>query len=88
MSLVGPRPERPQIVKDLSREIPFYALRHHVKPGITGWAQICYPYGACVEDAKQKLQFDLYYLKNYSFFLDLVVLIQTMTVILWGKGAR
>ncbi|NKB37590.1 MAG: TIGR03013 family PEP-CTERM/XrtA system glycosyltransferase [Gammaproteobacteria bacterium] len=88
MSFVGPRPERPQIVNDLARDIPFYSLRHHVKPGITGWAQICYPYGASVEDSRQKLQFDLYYLKNYSFFLDLVVLVQTATVILWGKGAR
>ncbi|MFT7461007.1 MAG: lipopolysaccharide/colanic/teichoic acid biosynthesis glycosyltransferase, partial [Planctomycetota bacterium] len=68
--------------------IPYYSLRHYVKPGITGWAQICYPYGASVEDAKQKLQFDLYYLKNYSFFLDTVILLQTVTVILWGKGAR
>jgi sugar transferase (PEP-CTERM system associated) len=88
MSLVGPRPERPQIVNDLSHDIPFYSLRHHVKPGITGWAQICYPYGASVEDARQKLQFDLYYLKNYSVFLDLVILLQTATVILWRKGAR
>ncbi len=88
MSFVGPRPERPQIVNDLARDIPFYSLRHHVKPGITGWAQICYPYGASVEDSRQKLQFDLYYLKNYSFFLDLVVMVQTATVILWGKGAR
>ena len=88
MSLVGPRPERPQIVNDLSRDIQFYSLRHHVKPGITGWAQICYTYGASVEDAKQKLQFDLYYLKNYSIFLDMVILLQTVTVILWAKGAR
>ncbi|MFT7461605.1 MAG: sugar transferase (PEP-CTERM system associated) [Planctomycetota bacterium] len=88
MSLVGPRPERPQIVNDLAESIPYYSLRHYVKPGITGWAQICYPYGASVEDAKQKLQFDLYYLKNYSFFLDTVILLQTVTVILWGKGAR
>lgn len=88
MSLVGPRPERPQIVNNLNHEIPFYSLRHHVKPGVTGWAQICYPYGASVEDSKQKLQFDLYYLKNYSFFLDLVIMVQTATVILWGKGAR
>ena len=88
MSLVGPRPERPEIVSNLAKEIQFYSLRHHVKPGITGWAQICYPYGANLEDAKQKLQFDLYYLKNYSFFLDIVILVQTVTVILWGKGAR
>ncbi len=88
MSLVGPRPERPQIVNDLSRDIQFYSLRHHVKPGITGWAQICYTYGSSVEDAKQKLQFDLYYLKNYSVFLDMVILLQTVTVILWAKGAR
>ncbi len=88
MSFVGPRPERPEFVTDLNEQIPFYSLRHHVKPGITGWAQICYPYGSTVEDTKEKLQFDLYYLKNYSFFLDITIILQTMTVILWGKGAR
>jgi len=88
MSFVGPRPERPEFVDDLVNEIPFYDLRHRVNPGITGWAQICYPYGASREDAKDKLEYDLYYIKNYSLFLDLTILIQTAQVILWGKGAR
>jgi sugar transferase (PEP-CTERM system associated) len=88
MSLVGPRPERPAFVSALEQEIPFYALRHQVKPGITGWAQICFPYGASSEDARQKLQYDLYYLKNYSLFLDLSILCLTLQVVLWGKGAR
>ncbi len=88
MSFVGPRPERPEFVAHLSRKIPYYSMRHRVNPGITGWAQICYPYGASDEDAREKLQYDLYYIKNYSLFLDLMVLIQTAHVILWGKGAR
>jgi len=88
MSFVGPRPERPQFVNQLSQTIPFYTMRHRVNPGITGWAQICYPYGASEDDAREKLQYDLYYIKNYSLFLDLMVLLQTAHVILWGKGAR
>ena len=88
MSLVGPRPERPSFVKQLQAEIPFYDIRHSVKPGITGWAQVCYPYGASVEDAKGKLQYDLYYIKNHSFFLDLIILAQTAHIVLFGKGAR
>jgi sugar transferase (PEP-CTERM system associated) len=88
MSFVGPRPERPEFVEELVKEIPFYDLRHRVNPGITGWAQICYPYGASREDAKDKLEYDLYYIKNFSLFLDLMILIQTAQVILWGKGAR
>jgi len=88
MSFVGPRPERPQFVQELSETIPFYSMRHRVNPGITGWAQICYPYGASEEDAREKLQYDLYYIKNYSLFLDLMVLLQTAYVIMWGKGAR
>jgi sugar transferase (PEP-CTERM system associated) len=88
MSFVGPRPERPQFVSELSKAIPYYDLRHYVKPGITGWAQILYPYGASINDAREKLQYDLYYLKNYSVFLDINILLQTMQVILWGKGAR
>ncbi len=88
MSFVGPRPERPQFVAELSKAIPYYDLRHYVKPGITGWAQVLYPYGASINDAREKLQYDLYYLKNYSIFLDLNILLQTMQVILWGKGAR
>lgn len=88
MSFVGPRPERPPFVAQLSRTIPFYSIRHRVNPGITGWAQICYPYGASEEDAREKLQYDLYYIKNYSLFLDLMVLLQTFHVVLWGNGAR
>ena len=88
MSFVGPRPERPYFVEQLTKEIPFYAERHAVRPGITGWAQINYPYGASIEDARQKLSYDLYYLKNRSLFLDLVILVQTARVILWPQGAR
>jgi sugar transferase (PEP-CTERM system associated) len=88
MSLVGPRPERPGFVEDLAREIPFYQVRHTVKPGITGWAQVRCEYGASVEDAKRKLQFDLYYVKNHSLFLDLLIAFETIRVVLSGKGAR
>ncbi|NKC12949.1 MAG: TIGR03013 family PEP-CTERM/XrtA system glycosyltransferase [Gammaproteobacteria bacterium] len=86
MSFVGPRPERPEFVDSLSKEIPYFDLRHIVNPGITGWAQICYPYGASIEDARRKLEYDLYYIKNYSLFLDLAIMIQTAQVVLWGKG--
>lgn len=86
MSFVGPRPERPEFVEDLNHKIPYYTLRHHIKPGITGWAQICYPYGASVEDSQEKLQYDLYYLKNNTIFLDLLILMQTAAVILLFKG--
>lgn len=88
MSFVGPRPERPEFVADLVEAVPYYNLRHHVKPGITGWAQICYPYGASLQDSREKLEFDLYYLKNFSVFLDLTILLQTAQVVLWGKGSR
>lgn len=88
MSFVGPRPERPQFVEDLEQKLPYYAERHMVKPGITGWAQINYPYGASIEDSRQKLEYDLYYAKNYSPFLDLLILIQTVRVVLWPDGAR
>jgi sugar transferase (PEP-CTERM system associated) len=88
MSFVGPRPERPFFVEQLANQIPFYVFRHHVKPGITGWAQIRYPYGATVEDAIEKVQYDLYYVKNHTMFLDLVILFQTAQVVLFGKGAR
>lgn len=88
MSFVGPRPERPSFVAELERELPFYAERHMVKPGLTGWAQINYPYGASVEDARVKLEYDLYYAKNYSPFLDLLILLQTVRVVLWPEGAR
>jgi sugar transferase (PEP-CTERM system associated) len=88
MSLVGPRPERPYFVRQLTAKIPFYALRHTVKPGVTGWAQVRYQYGASAEDSLQKLQYDLYYVKNRSLALDIVVLFQTVGVVLSGKGAR
>ena len=88
MAFIGPRPERPEFVRDLVEQIPFYDVRHSVKPGITGWAQLCYPYGANAEDAKQKLQFDLYYVKNHSLFLDCIILLSTVEVVLFGKGAR
>ena len=88
MSFVGPRPERPQFVADLEARLPYYAERHVVKPGITGWAQINYPYGASVEDAREKLEFDLYYAKNYTPFLDLLILLQTARVVIWPEGAR
>jgi sugar transferase (PEP-CTERM system associated) len=88
MSFVGPRPERPQFVADLEARLPYYAERHVVKPGITGWAQINYPYGASVEDAREKLEYDLYYAKNYTPFLDLLILLQTARVVIWPEGAR
>lgn len=88
MSLVGPRPERPFFVDKLMREIPFYAVRHSIKPGVTGWAQVRYHYGASVEDSAEKLQYDLYYVKNHSLFLDLLILFKTVGVVLTGKGAN
>ena len=88
MSLVGPRPERPFFVDQLTKEIPFYAVRHSVKPGVTGWAQVRYHYGATVEDSAEKLQYDLYYVKNHSLMLDIVVLFETIGVVLTGKGAH
>jgi sugar transferase (PEP-CTERM system associated) len=88
MSFVGPRPERPEFVEGFNERIPYYRERHRVKPGITGWAQLCYPYGADENDTIQKLQYDLYYVKNYSLFLDFSIMFNTVEVILWGKGAR
>jgi len=88
MSFVGPRPERPEFVARLEQQIPYYRERHTVKPGITGWAQLCYPYGASDKDALEKLQYDLYYVKNRSLLFDLAILLQTVEVVLWGKGAR
>ncbi|MDP3086372.1 MAG: TIGR03013 family PEP-CTERM/XrtA system glycosyltransferase [Rubrivivax sp.] len=88
MSLVGPRPERPFFVDQLTQQIPYFAVRHSVKPGVTGWAQVRYQYGATVEDAQQKLQYDLYYVKNHSLFLDAIILLETVGVVLTGKGAR
>jgi len=88
MSFVGPRPERPYFVNELAAQIPFFHARHSVKPGITGWAQVKFPYGASVEDAMSKLQYDLYYVKNHSLFLDLMILLQTAQVVVLGKGVR
>ncbi len=88
MSFVGPRPEVPKFVADLEEQLPYYAERHMVKPGITGWAQINYPYGASIEDSRHKLEYDLYYAKNYTPFLDLLILLQTLRVVLWPEGAR
>lgn len=88
MSFVGPRPERPEFVQQFGEEIPHYHSRHRVKPGVTGWAQINYPYGDSAEDARQKLQYDLYYVKNHSLVLDSLVLIRTIETILFGNGAR
>ncbi len=88
MSFVGPRPERPEFVKDLVQQIPFYDTRHKVKPGLMGWAQLKYPYGASVEDAKNKLQYDLYYTKNHSFLMDMLIMIQTVEIVLLGKGVH
>lgn len=88
MSFVGPRPERPEFVDTLSQKIPYYNERHRVKPGVTGWAQINYPYGASDRDSMEKLQYDLYYTKNHSLMLDLIILLQTLEVVLFGKGAR
>lgn len=88
MSFIGPRPERPEFVELLVKKIPYYNLRHSVKPGITGWAQVCYPYGASEEDALEKLKYDLFYIKNMSLFLDFQILLKTAKVVLSGKGAR
>ncbi|MGH1470014.1 MAG: TIGR03013 family XrtA/PEP-CTERM system glycosyltransferase [Cellvibrionaceae bacterium] len=88
MSIVGPRPERPEFVEQLEKKIPYYRLRHRVKPGLAGWAQIKYPYGANEQDAYNKLQFDLFYIKNRTLLMDLLVLLQTIEVVILGKGAR
>jgi exopolysaccharide biosynthesis polyprenyl glycosylphosphotransferase len=88
MAFVGPRPERPEFVEWLTQEIPYYPVRHVVRPGITGWAQVQYKYGNTVDDAKEKLQFDLYYIKNASIGLDLVVVFQTVKTVLLGRGAK
>lgn len=88
MNFVGPRPERPQFVAGLAAKIPYYMQRHCVKPGITGWAQVCYPYGSSERDAIEKLQYDLYYIKNNGFLFDLSILMQTVEVVFMGKGAR
>lgn len=86
MSFVGPRPERPEFTDKLDEAIPFYNLRHVLKPGVTGWAQVMYPYGASIEDAREKLQYELYYIKNYSLLLDTLIVLKTVRVVLFGKG--
>jgi exopolysaccharide biosynthesis polyprenyl glycosylphosphotransferase len=88
MSLVGPRPERPEFVAMLAEQIPFYAVRHSVKPGITGWAQVRYSYGSTIEHAVKKLEYDLYYVKNHTLLLDLLILVDTVRVVMIGDGAR
>ena len=88
MSFVGPRPERPFFVESLNRDIPYYSERHRVRPGITGWAQINYPYGASIEDAKAKLSYDLYYIKNFSILFDFLILLATVQTVLWKQGGR
>ena len=88
MSIVGPRPERPVFAAELARRIPLYNERHMVKAGLTGWAQVNYPYGASVEDARQKLSYDLYYVKNFSILLDMLIIAQTVRVLLWPSGVR
>ena len=88
MSFVGPRPERPEFVEKLKRQIPYYSQRFATKPGLTGWAQVNYPYGASVEDAEEKLQYDLYYIKHLSLLLDLAIILRTAKVVLLGRGAR
>jgi len=88
MSFIGPRPERPEFVADLAREIPYYTLRHCVKPGLTGWAQLRYPYGSSAEDAAEKLTFDLFYVKNHNLRFDALIFLQTVEVVLFGRGAR
>jgi sugar transferase (PEP-CTERM system associated) len=88
MSFVGPRPERPEFVAELNERIPYYRERHSIKPGITGWAQLCYPYGSSEQDATEKLQYDLFYVKNHSLLFYIAILVQTVEVIVWRKGAR
>jgi lipopolysaccharide/colanic/teichoic acid biosynthesis glycosyltransferase len=88
MSFVGPRPERPQFVDMLNREVRYYNVRHCVKPGLTGWAQLRYPYGASVRDAEEKLTFDLFYVKNHGLVFDLMILLQTVEVVLFHRGSR
>lgn len=86
MSFIGPRPERMVFIKELEKEIPYYNLRHMVKPGLTGWAQVMYPYGASVEDARRKLEYDLYYIKHHSLYLDMVIMFMTFKTVVFGKG--
>ena len=88
MSFVGPRPEREYFVAQLRSQIPYYDLRHTIKPGLSGWAQVSYPYGASIDDARAKLRYDLYYIKNHSLLLDVLILLNTIRIVVFGKGAR
>jgi lipopolysaccharide/colanic/teichoic acid biosynthesis glycosyltransferase len=88
MAIIGPRPERPYFVQQFSQMIPFYDYRHTVKPGITGWAQVSFRYGASLDDTKRKLSYDLYYIKHRSFLLDIIILLRTVGVVVRGDGAR
>ena len=88
MNFVGPRPERPHFVAQLAHEVPYYEQRHLIAPGLTGWAQIKYPYGSSIEDARQKLQYDLFYIKNQSLVLDAIIMFETIKIILFGRGAQ
>jgi exopolysaccharide biosynthesis polyprenyl glycosylphosphotransferase len=88
MSFIGPRPERPEFVEKLNQIIPYYSKRHFIKPGLTGWAQVRYSYGSSVEDAIEKLRYDLYYIKNLSPFLDTLIFLETIKVVLFGRGGR
>ena len=87
LSLIGPRPERPEIEEDLEQQIPHYRVRHWIRPGLSGWAQVCYPYGASVEDSRAKLSYDLYYLRNSNLFLDFLITIKTIRLVTGAKGA-
>jgi lipopolysaccharide/colanic/teichoic acid biosynthesis glycosyltransferase len=88
MSLVGPRPERPFFVEQIAEKVPFYAARHSVKPGVTGWAQVRHHYGASVEDASDKLEYDLFYVKNHTLFFDILILFYSVKVVLTAQGSR
>jgi lipopolysaccharide/colanic/teichoic acid biosynthesis glycosyltransferase len=88
MSFIGPRPERPEFVKELKEKIPYYSMRHSVRPGITGWAQVNYPYGASAKDAIEKVQYDLFYIQNRSLLLEVRILLKSIQVVLLGKGSR
>jgi lipopolysaccharide/colanic/teichoic acid biosynthesis glycosyltransferase len=88
MSLIGPRPERPELEDQLEGAIPHYRMRHWIRPGLSGWAQVCHPYGASIEDSRQKLSYDLYYLRNASFPLDLLIVFKTIRMVFSGKGAE
>ena len=86
MSFIGPRPERPEFNSGLEKQLSFYSLRHLIQPGLTGWAQVLYPYGASVDDAREKLQYDLFYIKNHTLWLDISIVLKTIQVVLFGKG--